>query len=163
MVHLRPAALARQVDLPKNLGRLLCELFVSSVLSVSDRDTDNTDRTDKTITPAVVGLDLVLVSGLVLEKEKALGALVFPKVSALGSVPGWETGWAREPALELAQDWGLALELAMESDSAQAPVELVAPAQLPDPAPPLDSKLQFPLLPVCVVVCDDLAQRCAQA
>ena len=90
------------------------------------------------------------------------GAPEYPKVSALGSVPGWETDLEPEPALELAQDWGLALELAMESDSAQAPVELVAPAPLPDPAPPPDSKLQFLLLPVCVVVCDDLAQRCVQ-
>ena len=82
MVHLRPGARVRQVDLPKNLVRLLCEFSVSSVLSVSDRDTDNTDRTEKTITPAGVGSDSELASGLVLDSEKAQ-APECPKVSAL--------------------------------------------------------------------------------
>ena len=41
------------------------------MLSVSDRDTDNTDRTDKTITRAGVGLDLELVSGWAWRSEQA--------------------------------------------------------------------------------------------
>jgi hypothetical protein len=156
LVHLRPGARVRQVDLPKNLVRLLCEFSVSSVLSVSDRDTDNTDRTEKTITPAGVGSDLELASGLVSDSEKAQ-APEYPKVTALESAPDWERDSELVLELERAPGWELVSELAMESDSVQA---LAEPR---DSASPLDSKLRFPLLPVCVVVNGVRAQRCVQA
>jgi hypothetical protein len=61
---------------------------------VSDRDTDNTDRTDKTITPAASDLDSELVSGLVMEKVQAPE---YPRVSALASASDWEMDSDLEP------------------------------------------------------------------
>ena len=128
------------------------------MLSVSDRDTDNTDRTDKTITPAGVGSDLVLVSGLVLQSEmvQVQGCLM---VSALGSAPDWEMDSERVLESEPAPGSDLALEraMAMESDSVPA---LAEPR---DSASPPDSKLRFLLASVCVDVNGVLAQRCVQA
>ena len=73
-----------------------------------------------------------------------------------------ETDSELELELAPAPDLVSASATALGSDSAQqAPVDLVPPARLQELR--TDSKLQFLLLPVCVVVNDDRAQRCEQA
>jgi hypothetical protein len=79
--------------------------MTQSVLAVSDEDTDNTDRIDKTISLAVAGLDWGLESGSVLLWEQAQdseyrsasgSALESECPLALGLEWGWETDSVRE-------------------------------------------------------------------
>lgn len=128
---------------------------------MSDEDTDNTDRRDKTISLAgargwewASGSVLLWVQAqesgchLVLDSDLApdLASVLAPE-SALVS--------ASELVPESALDWASGSEF----DSAPASAESV----LSEWAPQMDSILPFPLRPVCVVVNDDPWQHYAPA
>ena len=92
---------------------------------MSDRDTDNTDRPDNTITHAGVDSGWESVSGLAWQSEMARASgcrLELERGLAMDSAPDW--GLAQESASALDS----ATDLETGSDSGLALVDLVQPA-----------------------------------
>ena len=152
MDHLRPGARARQEDRPRTLALLQCELFLSSVLSVSSRDTDNTDRRDKTISHAddpAWGSDSGSASDLRLDSVMQSAPVQEPECRL---VSGLDAGL--EPPSDSVRDSASGSEL--DFRGLVEPVEL--PAELlPDSA----SRPQYPLPRASAVVNGEFSRRCA--